>query len=109
MHMAAAAGHAKVFDWLLLRRASASIGAMPPNQIPGQTPLQCAALNGYVRCCRLLLQARADISTCDVEGVTPLHAALMLPVQVAGSQDPQATADVLRLLVASRGDQQAKN
>merc|ERR1719414_2361274 len=107
--MAAAAGHAKVVDWLLLRRANASTGAVPPNLVLGYTPLHCAAGNGHVACCRLLLQHRADISACDAEGHTPLHSALRLPVHVAGSQDPEATPDVLRLLVASRGDQQAKN
>jgi len=109
LHAAAAYGHAALVRWLLLQRASVDSQKLAANPSAGETPLHCAALRGHAACCDLLLQHRADVGSCDCNGATPLHAAVTQPVHVAGSREPDATAQVLRLLLAARAEPAARD
>ncbi|XP_046672494.1 protein phosphatase 1 regulatory subunit 12A-like isoform X3 [Homalodisca vitripennis] len=46
-----------------------------PHTKTGATALHVAAAKGYIKVMELLLQARADVDSQDVDGWTPLHAA----------------------------------
>merc|ERR1712217_815779 len=70
------------------------------------TPLLLAAYNGHLECCRLLLEANAEVRARTTSGDTPLHrAAMMGRHALAGnSRDP-----LFSLLIASKSDLFAKN
>lgn len=40
-----------------------------------ETPLQIASMHGFVECCSVLIEAKADVNKSDYKGNTPLHRA----------------------------------
>lgn len=73
LHLAAAAGHQSVVDWLLSEDVGADPAALRRNHF---SPLHGAAMNGHARVCQTLLisGAKANVQT-DPQGYAPLHSA----------------------------------
>merc|ERR1712129_103388 len=109
MHKAAEYGHVDMVKLLLKWRASVRDGKSAGSAYPGQTALHCAALRGHVECCQVLLSHRADACACDASGASPLHSAGAEPIHALASHEFGATASVVRLLVAARGDVAAED
>jgi uncharacterized protein len=73
LHLACAAGHAGVVQYLL----SAEVGADPrAARINNFTPLHSAAMKGHTAICEVLLRSGAEVNVqTNPQGYSPLHSA----------------------------------
>merc|ERR1712012_983976 len=94
---------------LLSWRASVNGQKLDLNEFAGETALHCAARQGHATCCEILLKYRADACIRDAKALTPLHTAFMEPLHVIGNCSRDASEKVVALLLAARGELQARD